>query len=134
MRSFLLVPQMPQSQARKRLDCGSIHRYIAASYTAPAEWAAARQLARSFQASLVVDLSNAAAIRVISTAISRATHCVFITLTGNNGSPHPALVATNIETVSMNTKTRLRKYLAYSNALDGTAMSSPAGNSCENIQ
>lgn len=108
-----------------------IDTLIAANYTAPAERAAATQLAKTFQASLVVDLSNTVAVRAVSTSMSRATHCIFITFTGKNGSQVPDVVATNIESVSVSTKARLLKYLAYAKALDGTSTASPDGDTCE---
>jgi len=107
---------------------------IAAKYMTPAERAAATQVAKSIQASLVVDLSDTTAVRAISTSMSSAINCVFNTFTGNNGSPAAASVSPAIESASLNTKARLLKYLAFAKALDGTSMASPEGDTCEKVK
>lgn len=108
-----------------------VEAYIETSYTTPAQRAAVQQIAAVLQAALLVDTTNTVAVRSISSRSSRAVNCIYKNFNGKNGSKQPAIVASEIESLTMNTKPRLLKYLAYSKALDGATMAMSEGNTCE---
>ena len=108
-----------------------IDAILTATYPQAPQRAAAVQLAKVMQAALLEDKTNIVAVKAISVRGSRAVNCVYRVFDGSNGSKQPALVITEIEAMTANTKARMLAYLAYNKALDGTSGTLPEGDTCE---
>lgn len=97
-------------------------------YTEP-QRKAATQLAREFQQAVIAGGEQALATdkaKPIALRMSRAINCIY--------SVQPETAARSVETyksLTTNTKKRLKSYLRYSKALDGTAGGIPHGDTCE---
>lgn len=107
-----------------------IDRIISRAYTNEKQRKAAIQVARALQASLLIDTSNIAAVKVIDREISRAINCVYSSFDGTR-TKQPAQVIQELESITANTKERLRAYLQFNKALDGTSSALPEGDTCE---
>ena len=70
-------------------------------------------------------------MRSVAVLSSRAVHCVYTRFTADDGELQPGAVMASLRGVSANTKERLKAYLAFSKALDGTTSTIPEGNTCE---
>lgn len=95
-----------------------------------AQLKAVEQLARSLQKAVTLDPVTRDKAKKISERNTRAIACVFERFQ----SPDPALPGTisrKLESLTTNTKARLKNYLAYNKALDGTVSALPDGNGCE---
>lgn len=110
-----------------------IEAYITQKYPQEEQRAAAMQDAAALQAALLTDPTNSAAVKAASLKSSRAINCVFLKFNSANDPTNasPAIVARKTLAMTTNTKARLLAYLAYDNALNGTVISQPEGNTCE---
>lgn len=110
-----------------------IEAFIKQRYTESKERAAMLQYARSTQDSVLVDKTDRAAAKAVMAKASRAIKCVFAIFNPeknpNNALPH--LVTNEIDSLTTNTKARLKAYLAFSRALDGSVITQPQGNTCD---
>ena len=93
--------------------------------------AAANQAAKANQAVLSTDLTNPTAVRQTNQLISRATACIYEVFGDASSGVEPAVVSRNLEAVTFNTEERLKQYMEFNKALDGSSWSLPEGNSCE---
>lgn len=92
---------------------------------------AVKQLASAMQKMLVADTSDIISVKEINRGSSRAVKCIFSQFAGEEGTKSPGAVALEIEAITTNTKSRLKAYLAFTSALDGTSWSLPQGDTCE---
>ena len=107
-----------------------VETYIQANYSTEPRRAAARQHAAVIRAAILVDKNDAASVKRVSIRGSRAVRCIYQQFDGTSGQK-PAEVVEKIRAVSTNTKVRLKAYLAYAKALDGTSRTRPEGDTCE---
>lgn len=108
-----------------------IDAYITSQYSSAPQRAAAQQMAKALQKSLLVNPQDINAVKSIDREISRGINCIYAKFDGANGSQPPAKVAQVLESLTTNTKERLLAYLNYNKALDGTSSALPEGDSCE---
>lgn len=108
-----------------------VDAYIAENYTVPVVRAAVQQMAGTLQSKLLVDLTDSAAVHALSVRSMAAVNCVFDRFEETNSPSSPEMAIKDIQSITMNTKQRLLKYLAFSKSLDGTTMALPKGNTCE---
>jgi hypothetical protein len=87
--------------------------------------AAMRQMARALQAAIVSDPNNPDAVHANSWLGTSAVACVMTRL------PDGASRVARLRGITANTEARTRAYLAYSAALDGSVLSLPQGDGCE---
>ena len=90
---------------------------------------AALQTAKALQHALVVNLTDATAVKAVDRQISYGINCIYKRFADN--SPPPARVTQELESVTTNTKERLLAYLQFNKALDGTSSALPQGDTCE---
>ncbi|MDR1460230.1 MAG: hypothetical protein LBI78_01095 [Campylobacteraceae bacterium] len=108
-----------------------IEAYIVENYPDEKHKKALFQYAKVKQASLLVDAADRLAAKKIGTQNSRALHCIFLRFDTKKGTENPDIVSDKIFSMTTNTKARLKAYLAYNKALDGTAWTLPEGDTCE---
>ncbi len=89
---------------------------------------ALQQLARSYQSAILVDSGNKAAVHDVTTQTYRAVACI---MARSPSSGAGANFVSDLKKFSANTKPRVRAYLQYSTALDGSVGKLPDGNGCE---
>ena len=132
------LPKLDRSSDLKGPDANAngvrddIEAILNKQYTAAAQNAAAMQVARSLQA--VFDLpqgDRVAAKRVILLG-SRAIMCVSAKFDRSAHATNPSVVTKQIEAMTFNTKARMKAYMNYMSALDGSVWSLPEGDTCEN--
>ncbi|OVZ64695.1 hypothetical protein CDO44_00320 [Pigmentiphaga sp. NML080357] len=104
-----------------------IDAWIARHGGDPARQAALAQLARSFRAAVLAGGDPAAA----QEAAHRNTRAVACVMARSGSGTEGTRAVAEMRKMSANTKARVVAYLAYSAALDGTVMSLPAGNGCD---
>ncbi|MEO6603933.1 MAG: hypothetical protein ABIQ16_28880 [Polyangiaceae bacterium] len=110
-----------------------IDRFIAAQAYTSAQRAAAEQLARGLESALVLAGPGAVtttAARPISLTVGNAIHCVFSRFDAPRGALSPQAVAATYHKLIANTEPRVRAYLRYDHALEGTVYTLPRGDSC----
>lgn len=95
-----------------------VGRYIAARY--PNLIGPAQQLAKALQASLLVDLEDPDALGQVAMDIARAVDCVDRSVANIQNKPDDPDVIDDLQAITANTKHRMRSYLAFNSALDGT--------------
>lgn len=131
------LPKLDRSAGIAGVDANNngvrddIDALVASRYPTAPQRAAATQMAGVFQAAMLVDKANAIAVRAVSVRSSRAVHCVYTRFTDDKGDLNPSAVMAELRGSSANTKERLKAYLAFSKALDGTTSSIPEGDTCE---
>lgn len=131
------IPNLERSASMAGTDTNTngirddVEAFITANYPTDPQKNAAKQLASTFQAALLVDKSDLAAVKDVSAREARAIHCIYTKFDGANGAKQPAAVVQELESVTTNTKTRLLEYLVYAKALDGTSGGLPEGDTCE---
>lgn len=108
-----------------------IEAILARDSSSDAQLAALLQTARALQSSLTVDKTDIAAVKAVDREISKGLNCIFSVFDGTNGTKHPMRIAQELESITTNTKPRLKAYLQYNKALDGTSSASPEGDTCE---
>lgn len=96
--------------------------YLNNKYTDPKQKAAALQMAKAMQKSLLVNPKDKAATTAVTNAMDKATDCIFIRFPlGKNPNPH--IVNDEVVSISTNTKSRLIAYLTYNSTEDGSVSS-----------
>ena len=63
---------------------------------------------------------------------SRAIMCVSAKFDKSAHETNPSVVTKQIEAMTFNTKARMKAYMNYMSALDGSVWSLPEGDTCEN--
>ena len=106
-----------------------IEAYIDREYVKPEQQRAVEQLALEFQKGLLLDMNNVVAVKQNMYEQSRAIQCIFDNFP-IGGATDPNDVVKDLIAVSTNTKARLMAHLEFSKALDGTVLSSPDGDVC----
>ncbi len=105
--------------------------HIEKTYSDPVQRRAAMQMARAYQAMLLVDKNDARALDEVSLQSSRAINCFGLAL-GADRDPAPGTKARQeIRALTTNTKERLSAFLAYNKSRSGTVSSVPEGDTCE---
>jgi hypothetical protein len=106
--------------------------HIRTTYTDPVQYRAAMQMARAFQATLLVDTHDHLALKEVSDAVDRAIACIFeIAFTGESSGVQGSQMRREIRALTTNTKARLQAYLAYNKAMSGSVSHRLEGNHCE---
>lgn len=108
-----------------------IEAYIEKEYSDPQQRAAAMQIARAAQKSVLVDVNDKDAVRQVVREKSRAINCTFTVFNHAEDDKNPAIVSREIHDMTKNTKSRLLAYMEYNSALDGMSWSLPEGDTCE---
>jgi hypothetical protein len=109
-----------------------IEKYIVENYPDEGQKKALFQFARTMQESLLVDVSDMIAVKKVDIRDTRALHCIFLKFKSKDVSDqNPSIAWKKIRSLTTNTKIRLKAYLAFNKALDGTASSLPEGDTCE---
>jgi hypothetical protein len=131
------IPRLERGPTLEGVDANGngirddIDAFIDRSYSTELQRRAARQMAANLQKTLLANKEDKAALKQVDTGAGRAIRCLFLRFDGSNGSKHPEAVSQELESVTANTKERLKAYLAYSKAMDGAVMSLPEGDTCE---
>lgn len=131
------IPTLERSDTIEGIDANNngvrddIEAYIANEYSIEEQRKAAMQLARAFQSALLVDLEDIASLRRVDRELSYGINCVFSTFYADDKAQDPAQVLYELEAITANTKARLKVYLSYNKALDGTVSSLPKGDTCD---
>ena len=108
-----------------------VDHFIERNYPSRPQQTAARQLAANLQETLTVDKQDRVALRAVSIAGIRAVHCVYLRFVGSNDGKRAGAVVYELEAITANTRARLKAYLAYNKAMDGTASSLPEEDTCD---
>ena len=110
-----------------------IEAIITKKYTQLDQRAAAMQKAKALQAILLVDPNDKSAVKAASLRSSKSGSCLFKKFNPLSDPLNPlaAIVSREIESLTTNTKKRLKAYLAYGQALDGSVLTDPQGDTCE---
>ncbi len=108
-----------------------IEQHIEKKYTVVAERAAAMQTARVYQATLLVDKNDAAAVEEVSKASWRAVGCEQVAFLGPERLKQAWEMAQEIKAMTTNTKERLKAYLAYNKERSGSVSTMLEGDTCE---
>lgn len=107
-----------------------VEAYISARpYSAPQKQAA-MQTAKSLQAMMLVNASDKAATDAVSVASGRAIHCLVTRFPEASGL-NAERVVEDLEKVTANTEARIKAYLEYSAARDGTVSTVLREDTCE---
>ncbi len=121
--STVLGPDVNGNGIRDDIDL-----YIAAQPDTPAQKAALSQMAAALQASMAVDTTDNAARLVVSTKMINATSCLFTVY----GAPVGGQKSDDIEKITVDTMIRLHAYEEFNQAMSGSVIAYPVGNSCVN--
>jgi hypothetical protein len=109
-----------------------IEKYINKNYSDEGQRKALFQDAKVMQESLLIDITDMIAVKKIGIQQSRSIHCIFSKFKSTDVSDqNPSIISKKIESMTANTKERLKAYLRYNKALDGTAWTLPRGDTCE---
>jgi hypothetical protein len=93
--------------------------------------APARQLAMALQSSLLVDLGDAEALGEVALQIARAVDCVARSGANIQNTPDDPDVIDDLQAITANTEERIRAYLDFNAALDGTLSFPLEGEVCD---
>jgi len=105
--------------------------HIRKTYTDPVQYRAAMQVARAYQAMLLVDTHDHIALQAVSDQMMRAIACEATAFTGPSGLRQGEEMARDVRAMTTNTKERLQAYLAYNKARSGSVSVRVEGSSCE---
>jgi hypothetical protein len=108
-----------------------IDAYINGKFTDEKQRKAVLQKARAMQKAVLVDAANKDATKIVSLELMNSTNCMHESFPSKDGGIAPGSVSRKIEAITSNTKLRLKAYLAFNKALDGTTSSLPVGGTCE---
>lgn len=100
------------------------------TYASEEQQKAVNQYAKSLQASLLVDKDNKIAVKAVTNSKARAISCISMKVPDGK-SPNSDRVVREILSITTNTKQRLLEYVALDKALDGTVISLPSGDVCD---
>jgi len=90
---------------------------------------AAMQDAEVFQRTLLVDLTDKAALQSVGDAMAAATVCTSEVFKSNSNAGY--MLSNKIEAITFNTKERTMRYIAYNQARSGSTTKLPSGNTCK---
>ncbi len=107
-----------------------IDAYISRTYTNEEQRKAVNQYAKGLQASLLVDTEDKIAVKAITNEKARAISCISDKIPGGK-SPNGERVVREILSMTTNTKLRLTQYFVLDKALDGTVISLPGEDVCD---
>ena len=106
--------------------------HIERTYSDPVQRRAAMQMARAFQATLLVNTHDHLALREASEAVGRAIACIHRGgFPGKSDGAQGSQMRREIRDMTTNTKERLQAFLAYNKAMSGSVWTPPEGNVCE---
>lgn len=131
------IPVLERSDTLEGIDSNNsgvrddVEAYIYNNYPSENQRNAAMQYARGMQETLLIEPGNVDEAKQIKRKLSKAIDCLFTQFEHDEDTKHPAAVAEEIMSITTNTKTRLKAYLAYSKTLDGTSWAMQKGDSCE---
>ena len=108
-----------------------IDAYVAKTYTDEAQRRAAVQMARAYQAMLLVDKSDERALDEVSMQGSRAVACLSAVFVSDSEIAKGDQMLETLESLTTNTKERLKAYLAYNKARSGSVSQRIGSNTCE---
>jgi hypothetical protein len=108
-----------------------IGEHIRRTYTEPAQYRAAMQMARAYQNQLLVDTHDHLALQAASEQMMRAIGCLEFAFPGSEQGSQRFKLLTTMRDLTTNTKERLLAYLAYNKARSGSVSVSTEGNTCE---
>jgi hypothetical protein len=109
-----------------------IEKYIVENYPDEGQRKALFQDAKVMQTSLLVNVSDMTAVKKVGVEMSRSVTCMFSKFKSRDVSDqNPHIVSKKIESMTTNTKERLKAYLRFNKAMDGAASSLPEGDTCE---
>ena len=132
-----LIPKLDRTEDYLQPDTNDngirddIETYINTNFPVPTQRSAVEQLARTVQGAILVDKTDASAVKAESVRMSEAVNCIYTQFGSGSGVKPAGRVIEEIEAITANTKLRLVEYLAFSKALDGTVSSIPGGDTCE---
>ena len=118
------IPRLDRTRTLAGIDANDdgirddVERYIRAHY--PPLEAPARQFARALQSSLLVDLRDADALGEVAVQISRAVDCLDRSGLKIQNKPDDPDVLDELQAITANTRHRMRAYIKFNAALDGT--------------
>lgn len=131
------IPALERSDTLEGIDANNsgvrddIETYISNTYPQENQRMAAMQYAEGMQAALLIEPGSIDEAKQVQRRLSKAIDCLFIQFEHDTNSKHPAAVAEELTSMTTNTKARLKAYLAYNKALDGTSWALHRGDSCE---
>lgn len=118
--------QGPDADANEIRD--DVFAYLGTLPVTAAQRPAVEQLARSMQATMLIDTSDDDAVRTTIVGMARAVECLgtrFLDITQR------AAVLTAIEKVTANTRERSMQYIKFSKALSGSVLTLPSQGTCD---
>ena len=131
------IPQLDRLPTLQGLDANmngvrdDIERHIQKKYKEPKQQAAAMQMARALQAAVTVDVRDPVAVNEVSRLEGRAVVCLGDSFRNAQGVHADPKALTQLESMTTNTKERLLAYLAYAQALSGSVLRNPKGDTCD---
>ena len=130
------LPELERTDTAEGIDADKngirddIDAYIKKTYASEEQQKAVNQYAKSLQASLLVDKDNKIAVKAVTNSKARAISCISMKVPDGK-SPNGDRVVREILSITTNTKQRLLEYVALDKALDGTVISLPSGDVCD---
>lgn len=132
-----ILPKLDRSDSLAGVDANNngvrddIEAYLEQHYSMleTEKYQAIMQTARAFQQKVLVDKTDAIKVREIARQGSRALNCLSNQFRFERSTFYS--VDEKIESMTSNTKARLKAYLAFSKALDGAALTLPSGDTCD---
>ncbi len=118
-------PDLNQNGIRDDID-----EYIRRTYHQPEQRKAVEQYAIQSQAVLLVDKTDMIRVRQLNYESARAIYCIYEVFPHDNQTA--SNVVKSVGAITTNTKQRFQENLAYSKALDGTSMTMPRDDYCDN--
>jgi hypothetical protein len=111
-----------------------IDLYISKQEFTPEQEIAIKQEAAVMQRSVTINVKDKKALAKLQVDSGISMACLSYTKFGMNGNIRGSSLALDIESLTANTKKRLKNYLAYNHTLDGSVWSSTnyKGNPCVN--
>lgn len=130
------LPVLDRSTSIEGIDLNNNHirddieEYIAKEYTEIHQRKAVEQLASTIQLGLNADKTDIEALKQVSNNQSRAIGCIYQQFPMED-TVEAKNVVKDLISLTTNTKERLVAYLEMSKALDGTVLSLPKGDLCD---
>lgn len=130
------LPMLERTNTLKGIDTNEngirddIDAYIKKTYPDEEQQKAVIQYAKALQASLLVDKEDKVAVKALTNAKAKAISCIFEKIPSEQSRINGSIVE-EILGITTNTKQRLLEYLALNKALDGTVISLPSGEVCD---
>lgn len=133
------IPRLDRSKTLMGIDANrngvrdDIEAIIAAKPFDAPQKAALTALASSIQKIFSVDVANMDAVQAIHDVQARAVACVFVRFPKGDDPVKDALaveMTSEMEAITMNTRARSKRYMAYADALSGSVFDAPEGDVC----